>query len=162
MQLLACWFWYSNTLLVFIWFLMRDTEFYGLLLLTVRTAMLSGNRSWAWRCVCLEAWFFAWNLEVTAFFFFFSCLTSFPIEQVVGSVNDGLLRALLFRNLTQFLWSLPVTLHLADCIVTWELVIDWGFLGGFLLVVLTESVFLLILLVCQWGITLMRSFQCFL
>lgn len=62
----------------------------------------------------------AWTLEFGSFvcsFFLFS-LTLFPIEQVVGSVNDGVLRALLFRNSTQFLWSLPVTLHIADHIVT--------------------------------------------
>lgn len=121
------------------------------LLLTVRIATPSENYSRAWRSVCLDAWVWEFCL-----FVLFS-LTLFPIEQVVGSVNDGVLRALLFRNSTQFLWSLPVTLHIADHIVTWVLVTA-VFLGGVFLVVLTESVFLCILLVHQWGIMLMRSF----
>lgn len=89
---------------------------------------------------------------------FLSSLTSFPAEQVVRLVNDVLLRALLLRNSPQFLWSLLVTLHVADCIVIWVLVTHWGFLRGFFFAVLTESVFLLTLLVCQRGIRLMRSF----
>lgn len=50
-------------------------------------------------------------------YFFLSSLTLFPAEQVVRLVNDVLLRALLLRNSPQFLWSLLVTLHVADCIV---------------------------------------------